>query len=47
LEHEADSDFIILPGFGSRKQVQDTLGNIPEQLARYFDGNLVILYFDK
>ncbi|MFM8426597.1 MAG: cation:proton antiporter [Chloroflexota bacterium] len=47
LEHEAVSDFIILPGFGSRKRVQDTLGNIPEQIARYFDGNLVILHFDK
>jgi hypothetical protein len=47
LEHEAVSDFIILPGFGSRKRVQDTLGNIPEQIAKYFDGNLVILHFDK
>jgi len=47
LEHEAVSDFIILPGFGSRKRVQDTLGNIPEQVARYFDGNLAILHFDK
>lgn len=47
LEHEAVSDFIVLPGFGSRKRVQDTLGNIPEQLARYFDGNLAILHFDK
>ena len=47
LEHEAVSDFIILPGFGSRKRVQDTLGNIPEQIARYFDGNLAILHFDK
>ncbi len=47
LEHEAVSDFVVLPGFGSRKRVQDTLGNIPEQLARYFDGNLAILHFDK
>ncbi|MBK6794296.1 MAG: cation:proton antiporter [Anaerolineales bacterium] len=47
LEHEAVSDFIILPGFGSRKRVQDTLGNIPEQIAQHFDGNLVILHFDK
>lgn len=47
LEHEAVSDFIILPGFGSRKRVQDTLGNIPEQIARHFDGNLAILHFDK
>ncbi|MBI2332634.1 MAG: cation:proton antiporter, partial [Chloroflexi bacterium] len=47
LEHEAVSDFIILPGFGSRKRVQDTLGNIPEQVAKFFDGNLAILHFDK
>jgi Kef-type K+ transport system membrane component KefB len=47
LEHEAVSDFIILPGFGSRKRVQDTLGNIPEQIARHFDGNLAILHFDQ
>ncbi len=47
LEHEVVSDFIILPGFGSRKRVQDTLGNIPEQIARYFEGNLAILHFDK
>lgn len=47
LEHEAISSFIILPGFGSRKRVADTLGNIPEQLAKSFDGNLAILHFDK
>ncbi|MBL8102819.1 MAG: cation:proton antiporter [Anaerolineales bacterium] len=47
LEHEADSDFIVLPGFGSRKRVVDTLGNIPEQIAKAFDGNLAILHFDK
>ena len=47
LVHEAVSDFIILPGFGSRKRVADTLGNIPEQIAKSFDGNLVILHFDK
>lgn len=47
LEHEAVSDFIILPGFGSRKRVADTLGNIPEHIAKFFDGNLAILHFDK
>jgi len=47
LEHEAVSEFIILPGFGSRKRVADTLGNIPEQIAKVFDGNLAILHFDK
>jgi hypothetical protein len=47
LAHEAVSDFIILPGFGSRKRVADTLGNIPEQVAKSFEGNLAILHFDK
>ncbi len=47
LEHEAVSSFIVLPGFGSRKRVADTLGNLPEQLAKYFDGNLAVLHFDK
>lgn len=47
LEQEAVSDFLVLPGFGSRKRVADTLGNLPEQLAKSFDGNLAILHFDK
>jgi Kef-type K+ transport system membrane component KefB/nucleotide-binding universal stress UspA family protein len=47
LEHEAVSDFLVLPGFGSRKRVADTLGSLPEQLAKSFDGNLAILHFDK
>ena len=47
LEHESISSFLVLPGFGSRKRVVDTLGNIPEQLAKSFDGNLVVLHFDK
>jgi hypothetical protein len=37
----------ILPSFGSRKRVTDRLGNLPEQLAASFDGNLAILHFDK
>jgi nucleotide-binding universal stress UspA family protein len=47
LEQESISSFIIVPGFGSRKRVADTLGNLPEQLAASFDGNLAILHFDK
>lgn len=47
LEEESVSSFIVLPGFGSRKRVADTLGNIPEQIAHSFDGNLAILHFDK
>jgi len=47
LIRESTSSFIILPGFGSRKRVADTLGHIPEQLAKTFDGNLAVLHFDR
>jgi nucleotide-binding universal stress UspA family protein len=47
LEDESLSSLIVVPGFGSRKRVADTLGNLPEQLAASFDGNLAILHFDK
>jgi hypothetical protein len=47
LEHESNSSFLVMPGFGSRKRVVDTLGNLPERLAAAFDGNLAILHFDK
>lgn len=47
LEHESTGSLIVLPGFGSRKRVADTLGRLPEQVARFFDGNLAILHFDK
>jgi nucleotide-binding universal stress UspA family protein len=47
LDDEKVSCFIVVPGFGSRKRVADTLGNLPEQLAASFDGNLAILHFDQ
>jgi hypothetical protein len=47
LEQESISSFIVVPGFGSRTRVADTLGNLPEQLAASFEGNLAILHFDK
>lgn len=47
LDEESISNFIVIPGFGSRKRVADTLGNLPEQLAASFDGNLAILHFDE
>jgi hypothetical protein len=47
LDQESISSFIVVPGFGSRKRVADTLGNLPEELAASFDGNLAILHFDK
>jgi Kef-type K+ transport system membrane component KefB/nucleotide-binding universal stress UspA family protein len=47
LEQESTSSFVVVPGFGSRKRVADTLGHLPEQLAASFDGNVAILHFDK
>jgi len=47
LEQESMSSFVVVPGFGSRKRVADTLGALPEQLAMAFDGNLAVLHFDK
>ncbi|HEX5809502.1 MAG TPA: cation:proton antiporter, partial [Anaerolineales bacterium] len=47
LEQESISSFIVVPGFGSRKRVADTLGNLPERLAASFEGNLAILHFDR
>lgn len=47
LEQESISSFMVVPGFGSRKRVADTLGNLPERLAASFDGNLAILHFDR
>jgi Kef-type K+ transport system membrane component KefB/nucleotide-binding universal stress UspA family protein len=47
LEHEAVGSFVVLPGFGSRKRVADTLGHLPERFAKTFDGNLAVLHFDR
>lgn len=47
LEEESVNSFILVPGFGSRKRVADTLGNLPEQLAEAFDGNIAVLHFDE
>lgn len=47
LEQESVSSFIVVPGFGSRRRVANTLGNLPERLAASFEGNLAILHFDQ
>jgi hypothetical protein len=47
LETRSKSDLIVIPGFGSRKRFIANLGNMPEQLAESFTGNLVILHFDR
>ncbi len=41
------NDLVVIPGFGSRQRFLSILGNLPERLAATFDGNLVILHFDR
>jgi nucleotide-binding universal stress UspA family protein len=41
------NDLLVVPGFGSRQRFMASIGNLPEQLASAFDGNLVILHFDR
>jgi Kef-type K+ transport system membrane component KefB len=46
--HEADKDDIyVMPGYGSRLRFASSMGNLPEQMAAAFDGNLLILHFDR
>ena len=47
IQRDNHGDLIVIPGFGSRKRVLATLGNFPERLAASFNGNLLILHFDK
>ncbi len=42
-----ETDFLIVPGFGSRKRFLSSVGDLPERLASVYDGNLVILHFDR
>jgi Kef-type K+ transport system membrane component KefB/nucleotide-binding universal stress UspA family protein len=47
LEKEALGDLLVVPGFGSRQRFLSSLGNLPERLAASFNGNLIILHFDR
>jgi Kef-type K+ transport system membrane component KefB/nucleotide-binding universal stress UspA family protein len=47
LEKHSESDLIVVPGFGSRQRFLSSIGNLPEQLAASFNGNLIILHFDR
>lgn len=47
LEKDADSDLLVIPGYGSRKRYLANIGNLPERIADSFSGNLVILHFDR
>lgn len=47
LTTNVQSDLLVIPGFGSRKRFMANLGNLPEQIADSFSGNLIILHFDR
>ena len=47
LEKDAESDLLVIPGYGSRKRFLANIGNLPERIADSFSGNLVILHFDR
>jgi Na+:H+ antiporter len=47
LRQNGKMDFLVVPGFGSRKRFLASVGDLPERLASAYDGNLVILHFDR
>jgi Kef-type K+ transport system membrane component KefB/nucleotide-binding universal stress UspA family protein len=47
LHKHAESDLLVIPGYGSRQRFLAHLGNLPERLAAEFDGNIILLHFDR
>ena len=47
MEQASHNDLYVVPGFGSRQSFISSVGHLPERMAAAFDGNLVILHFDK
>jgi len=47
IQADNESDFLVVPGFGSRKRYLASLGDLPERLASAYEGNMVILHFDR
>ncbi len=47
LHKTAESDLLVIPGFGSRQRFLANIGNLPERLATSFDGNILLLHFDR
>jgi Kef-type K+ transport system membrane component KefB/nucleotide-binding universal stress UspA family protein len=47
IQADNETDFLVVPGFGSRKRYLASLGDLPERLASAYDGNMVILHFDR
>jgi hypothetical protein len=37
----------MIPGFCSRKRFLANIGNLPERLAARFNGNILLLHFDR
>ena len=47
LKKNAESDLVVIPGFGSRQRFLANVGNLPERLAASFEGNILLLHFDQ
>lgn len=47
IDTHEKNDFLILPGFGSRKRFLASVGDLPEHLASIYEGNLAIIHFDR
>jgi Kef-type K+ transport system membrane component KefB/nucleotide-binding universal stress UspA family protein len=47
LHKHAESDLLVIPGFGSRQRFLAHLGNLPERIAAEFAGNIILLHFDR
>jgi len=47
LKKNAECDLLVIPGFGSRQRFLANVGNLPERLAASFDGNILLLHFDR
>ena len=47
LKKNAECDLLVIPGFGSRQRFLANVGNLPERLAASFEGNILLLHFDR
>ncbi len=47
LHKHTDSDILVIPGYGSRQRFLANIGNLPERLAASFEGNIILLHFDR
>ena len=47
LHKKIECDLLVIPGYGSRQRFLANIGNLPERLASRFNGNIVLLHFDR